>query len=302
MPDLSVSIGPLHLQNPVLTASGTFGYAEEFVDFFDLNRLGGIVTKTITLEPRPGNAPPRICETDAGMLNSIGLPNPGVEKFIQDKMPFLQSLKTAVIVNVAGKTQEDFVRIVDRLESVPGIAALELNYSCPNVKEGGLSFSSDARVAEKVTAAVRKVSKRVLIAKLTPNVTCIGDIGMACQNGGADAVSAINTVVGMKIDVHKRRALLSTLTGGLSGPAIRPIAVAKVWELAKRLSIPVIGIGGISTYEHALEFLIAGATAIEVGTANFINPRAALEVVEGLEKYCRRYNLEKLSQVIGSLL
>lgn len=301
MPDLSTRIASLTLTNPVLTASGTFGYADEFEDFFDLNRLGGIITKTVTLEPRPGNAPPRICETDAGMLNSIGLPNVGVEQFIREKMPFLRSLHTAIIINVAGKTQDEFVGIVERLEEVEGIDALELNYSCPNVKEGGLSFSSDARVAEKVTAAVRKVSKRVLITKLTPNVTCIGDVGLACQNGGADAVSAINTLVGMKIDIRTRRAMLSTLTGGLSGPAIRPVALAKVWELVNRITIPVIGIGGIMTPEDALEFLIAGAAAVQIGTVSFINPRAALDIVEGLERFCLTHNIENMAQLIGTL-
>jgi len=300
MLNLSVQIGTLTLKNPVLTASGTFGYAAEFADFFDLNELGGIVTKTVTLEARPGNAPPRICETAGGMLNSIGLPNVGVDQFILEKMPFLQNLNTAVIINVAGKTGDDFVNIVERLEGVDGIDALELNYSCPNVKEGGLAFSSDARVAERLTAAVRQRTLRPLIAKLTPNVTSIGEIGLACQNGGADAVSAINTLVGMAIDIRSRKARLSTITGGLSGAAIRPVALAKVYELVKRVSIPVIGIGGIITAADALEFLIAGARAVQIGTANFINPCAALDVVHGLQRYCEEIGVENIAQVIGS--
>lgn len=302
MIDLTTQIGALVLKNPVLTASGTFGYAEEFDDFFDLNELGGIVTKTITLEPRSGNAPPRIFETAAGMLNSIGLPNAGVEHFIQDKMPFLQTLKTAVIINVAGKNDTDYVEIVARLEDVEGIAALELNYSCPNVKEGGLTFSSNAHVAERVTAAVRKQTKRPLIAKLTPNVTSIGEIGLACQNGGADAVSAINTLIGMAVDIGTRKAKLSTITGGLSGPAIKPIALAKVYELVKKVSIPIIAIGGIMNASDALEFLIVGAHAVQVGTANFMNPRAALAVVEGLHLYCQEKKIEKIKQIVGTMV
>ncbi len=301
MIDLSTQIASLRLQNPVLTASGTFGYAEEFADFYDLNRLGGVVTKTVTIEPRPGNAPPRICETPAGMLNSIGLPNVGVEQFIAEKWPFLSRLVNAVIINVAGKTPDDFVRAVERLDALDGIAAFELNYSCPNVKEGGLSFSSNPRVAEQVTAMVRKVTRRPLITKLTPNVTSISEIGRACEAAGADAVSAINTLVGMAIDIHSRKPRLASITGGLSGPAIRPVALAKVFELARVLRIPVIGIGGIQSAADALEFILAGAAALQIGTANFMNPGAALEVVEGLEHYCAGQKIARLMDLRGAV-
>ncbi|NLP09604.1 dihydroorotate dehydrogenase [bacterium] len=290
MTDLSVHIGGLRLANPVLTASGTFGYGEEFKEFFDLNRLGGLITKTVTLEYRPGNPPPRIVETAAGMLNSIGLPNLGVDGFIQEKWPFLQTLTTPIIVNVAGKSGDDFVRVVERLESVSGISAYELNFSCPNVKEGGLSFSADASTAHQVARAVRQVTARPLIVKLTPNVTFISEIGLAVQEAGADAVSAINTLVGMSVDIHTRRPRLASVTGGLSGPAIKPVALAKVYELVRRLRIPVIAIGGIFSAEDALEFLIVGARAVQIGTASFIHPDAALRVIQGLEKYCAEHN------------
>ena len=279
MIDLSVNIGSWRLRNPVMVASGTFGYADEFKDFFDLNRLGAIVTK----------------------LNSIGLPNVGVDRFIREKMPFLRTLQTPIVVNVAGKTAEGFVRAVARLEEVDGIAAYELNYSCPNVKEGGLAFSSDAGVAESLTRDIRRVTRRPIIAKLTPNVTSIAEIGRAVENGGADAVSAINTLVGMAVDVESRRPKLSTITGGLSGPAIKPVALAKVWELINHLSIPVIGIGGIETARDALEFLLVGAVAVQVGTANFINPRAALDVLEGIESFCEAHQIKVLSDFIGGL-
>ncbi len=290
MTDLSVHIGGLRLANPVLTASGTFGYGEEFKEFFDLNRLGGLITKTVTLEYRPGNPPPRIVETAAGMLNSIGLPNLGVDGFIREKWPFLQTLTTPVIVNVAGKIGDDFVRVVERLESVSGISAYELNFSCPNVKEGGLSFSANAATAHQVALAVRRVTARPLIVKLTPNVTSISEIGLAVQEAGADAVSAINTLVGMSVDIHTRRPRLASVTGGLSGPAIKPVALAKVYELVRSLRIPVIAIGGIFTAEDALEFLIVGARAVQIGTASFVHPDAALQVIQGLEKYCAEHN------------
>ncbi|MDZ7369890.1 MAG: dihydroorotate dehydrogenase [candidate division KSB1 bacterium] len=301
MIDLSVSIGALKLQNPVLTASGTFGYAEEFEGLIDFRLLGGIVTKTVTLEPRPGNPPPRIVELPNGMLNSIGLPNVGVERFIAEKMPYLRRLGTRLIVNVAGRTGEDFVECVRRLEAADGIDAYELNFSCPNVKEGGLSFSSDAHVAGRVTAAVRAVTNRPLITKLTPNVTSISDIGLACQDAGADAVSAVNTLVGMAVDIRTRRAKLATVTGGYSGPAIKPIALAKVYELARRLSIPVIGIGGICSAEDIVEFLLAGATAVQMGTVNFYDPTATVRAVEDLEKFCRAQNVSAVRTLIGAM-
>jgi dihydroorotate dehydrogenase (NAD+) catalytic subunit len=301
MIDLTVNIGALSFKNPILTASGTFGYAEEFKDFVDLNEIGGIVTKTVTSEPRPGNPPRRIVELQGGMLNSIGLPNVGVDQFILEKMPFLQTLSTRIIVNVAGKTGEGFVDCVQRLEGVEGIDAYELNYSCPNVKEGGLSFSSDARIAAQVTRDVRKVTRRPLITKLTPNVTSISDIGLACQESGADAVSAINTLVGMAVNVTTCRPKLATITGGYSGPAIKPVALAKVYELTRKLSIPVIAIGGIASAEDVLEFMITGALAVQLGTVNFYDPSATQRVRRELEDYCRRQKITRISDIIGSL-
>lgn len=301
MSDLSVKIGSLEMANPVMVASGTFGYASEFEGLVDFSELGAIVTKTVTLEPRPGNHPPRIAETSAGMLNSIGLPNVGVEAFITDKMPFLRTCNTRIVVNVAGKTGQDFPEIVSRLEDVPGIDAYELNYSCPNVKEGGLSFSADAGIAHKVTGQVRQKTKRPIIAKLTPNVTSISTVGLAVEQGGADAISAINTLVGMAVDIQRRKPRLSTITGGLSGPAIKPVALARVFELVNAVKIPVIGIGGIATVEDALEFLIVGAHAIQVGTANFYHPMSACEIVRGLANYCTLHRLNSITKAIGSL-
>jgi len=301
MIDLSVQIGSLTLCNPVLVASGTFGYADEFESLIDFAALGGIITKTVTLEMRPGNPPPRVVETPAGMLNSIGLPNLGVAGFIAEKMPFLRTVSTKVIVNVAGKTEEEFAEVVARLEDVQGIDAYELNYSCPNVKEGGLSFSVNPAMAERVTVLVRRQTRKPVIAKLTPNVTSIGDIGRAVQNGGADAVSAINTLVGMAVDVRTRRPKIATITGGLSGPAIKPVALAKVYELCKAVSIPIIGIGGIMNADDALEFLMVGAKAVQVGTANFIDPAAAVKVVTGIRAFCEQQELQSITQVIGSI-
>lgn len=301
MADLSIEIAGLRFRNPVMVASGTFGYAQEMADLVNLNRLGAVVTKTITLEPRAGNAPPRIVETHAGMLNSIGLANVGLKAFIDEKMPFLRKLDTRIIVNIAGKTQDEFVKIIECLEEVEGIDAYELNYSCPNVKQGGMAFSADANLAQTVTQAIRKISRRPLIAKLTPNVTSISEIGMAVEYAGADAVSAINTMVGMAIDLRTRKPKLATVTGGLSGPAIKPIALAMVYKLCQSLTIPVIGIGGITNTEDALEFLTVGATAIQVGTANFIEPDATEKIIDGLEDYCAQHQLVSIEQVIATL-
>ncbi|HNT64546.1 MAG TPA: dihydroorotate dehydrogenase [bacterium] len=300
MNKVAIRIGDVAFANPIMVASGTFGYAQEFDGLLDFSQIGAIVTKTVTLEPRTGNPPPRIWETAAGMLNSIGLPNVGVEEFIAKKMPFLRNLATRIVVNVAGKTGDDYVRIVERLQQVDGIDAYELNFSCPNVKQGGMSFSADAQIAERVTADVRKKSQRPLIVKLTPNVTSIADIGKAVEQGGADAVSAINTLVGMAVDVKSRRPRLSTITGGLSGPAIKPIALAKVYELCRKLTIPVVAIGGIMNLQDALEFFVVGATAVQIGTANFINPACAAEIAQGLHGYCQAQNLN-LQELIGSL-
>ncbi len=300
-PDLRVSLGPLTLRNPVMTASGTFGYAQEFEDLVAFEQLGAVVTKTVTLEPREGNPPPRIAETPCGMLNSIGLANVGVDAFIREKLPFLSGLETAVVVNVAGKTPEEFVQVVERLEPEAGFDAFELNFSCPNVKEGGLAFSSDPEVTLRVTQAVRRLTKRCLIVKLTPNVTDIATVAQAAEDGGADAISAINTLVGMAVDVRTRKPKLATVTGGLSGPAIRPVGVARVWQIAQRVSVPIVGIGGITSAEDALEYLIAGATAVQVGTATFVDPTTAQRVVEGLQAYCTENGVERITDLIGSL-
>lgn len=301
MVDLCVDIGSLRIKNPILVASGTFGYGREFQDFLDLNRLGGIVTKTITLEMRPGNPAPRIAETPSGMLNSIGLANVGIDAFISEKMPFLRTLDTSIIVNVAGKTAEEFSEIVKRLEDVPGIDAYELNYSCPNVKQGGLAFSSNPTVAEQVTAQVRKCCRRPIIAKLTPNVTAIADIGRAVENAGADAVSAINTLVGMAIDIRTRRPRLATIKGGLSGPAIKPVALARVYDLYKAIHIPIIGIGGIMNAADVIEFLLAGAVAVQLGTINFIQPAAAEQIINDLLKYCQENHITSVQELVGAL-
>lgn len=301
MADLSVHIGALKLKNPILVASGTFGYATEFQDFFNLNRLGGIVTKTITLEMRPGNPAPRIAETPGGMLNSIGLANVGIDAFIDEKMPFLQTLDTCIIVNVAGKTAEEFPEIIERLEDVAGIDAYELNYSCPNVKQGGLEFSSNPIIAEQVTARVRKKSRRPIIVKLTPNVTAIADIGRAVENAGADAVSAINTLVGMAIDIRTRRPRLATIKGGLSGPAIKPVALARVYDLYKAIQIPIIGIGGIMNVSDVIEFFLAGAVAVQLGTVNFIHPDAADRIINELQIYCETNRIASTMELVGAL-
>ncbi|MBC7187443.1 MAG: dihydroorotate dehydrogenase [Calditrichaeota bacterium] len=300
--DLQVAVGPLALKNPVLVASGTFGYGEEFAPYFDLSILGGVVTKTITLEPRAGNPPPRIAETTAGMLNSIGLANVGVEAFIRDKLPFLQQFSTAIIVNVAGRSAEEFQAVLRRLEeSELRIDAYELNYSCPNVKEGGMAFSANPHVAHAVTSTLRKVTTRPLIAKLTPNVTNIAEIARAVAEAGADAVSAINTLLGMAVDYRTRRPKLGSIVGGLSGPAIKPVALAKVWEIKKAVDIPIIGIGGIQSYEDVLEFMIVGASAVQVGTANFVVPDCAARIVRDLEKYCDQEGISRVADLIGTL-
>ncbi len=300
--DLSVSFAGLHLKNPILVASGTFGYGGEFEDILDLNRLGGIITKTITLERRPGNAPPRIAETAAGMLNSIGLANVGVDAFIEEKLPYLQRLDTAIIVNIAGKSNDEFIAVMEKLEATSQrFDAYELNYSCPNVKEGGMAFSADPAVAFELTAQLRKITSRPLIVKLTPNVTRISEVAQSVKDAGAEAVSAINTLVGMAVDYRTKTPLLSTVCGGLSGPAIKPVALAKVWEIIGNVDIPVIGIGGIATCTDALEFFIVGAKAVQIGTANFYEPAATMQIVDDLEKYCIENDISALAVIMGSL-
>ncbi|MHB0975722.1 MAG: dihydroorotate dehydrogenase [Candidatus Aquicultorales bacterium] len=298
-PDLSVEIAGIRFQNPVLTASGTFGSGKEYADLVDVRRLGGIVAKTVTLEPRQGNLPPRICETPSGMLNSIGLHNEGIDRFLEDDMAFLRELGIPVIVNVAGNSVGDYVDVCRRLARVKGISALELNVSCPNVKAGGIAFGTHPGLINEVVSACRKATDLPIIVKLTPNVTNIVAIARAAEGAGADAVSLINTVVGMAIDVHTFRPRLGSGIGGLSGPAIRPIAVRMVWEVAREVDIPVIGMGGIACAEDAVEFLLAGASAIAVGTGNFMNPRATVEIVDGLEAFLVEKGLGGVRELIG---
>ncbi|MFA5144871.1 MAG: dihydroorotate dehydrogenase [Candidatus Omnitrophota bacterium] len=298
---LSVSIGKLKLKNPVMVASGTFGYAEEFKDFIDLSGLGAIVTKTVTLRPRRGNPPPRTCETPAGMLNSIGLENPGLESFIHDKLPVLKKIGIPIIMSVASEGDlEEFIELVKRLDKINEIAALELNLSCPNIKRTGL-ISQDPEATYSLVKAVRKKTKKTLITKLTPNVTDITKIAKQAQAAGSDAVSLINTLTGMSIDVNKRTPKVACIIGGLSGPAIRPVAVRMVWEIYREIKIPIIGMGGIMDTASALEFFIAGASAISVGTANFINPKVSLEIISGLKQYLSRNKIRDINQLIGSI-
>lgn len=299
--DLSIKLAGIALRNPVLLASGTCNYGRELQSLTDLSQLGGIVTKTITPRPRAGNRPQRIVETPAGMLNSIGLQNPGLDDFIADKWPFLQSLDTQVVVNIAGHSIEEFADMAARLCDLQGIAALEVNISCPNVRAGGESFASSARASADVIGAVRRAASQPVIAKLSPNVTDIGEIARAVEGAGADAVSLINTLVGMAIDVRHRRPLLGNITGGLSGPAIKPVALAMVWKVSRAIAIPVIGLGGICSALDAVEFLIAGASAVQVGTANFVNPNAGVEMVEGIRRYCEESGIERVDDLVGSL-
>lgn len=299
--DLHVNIGSLHLKNPVLTASGTFGYGQEFDSLVTLNRLGGIIVKGISLEPRPGNPPPRIIETSCGMLNAIGLENVGVDRFIEEKLPFFQNIESPVIVNILGDSIEEYSQLAERLNTVQGVAALEVNISCPNVKKGGVAFGTVPEMAAAVTRAVREAVTLPVIVKLSPNVTDVTIIARAVEDAGADAVSLINTLLGMAIDVRTRRPRLANVVGGLSGPAIKPVALRMVWQVAQAVSIPVIGIGGIGTTEDALEFLIAGATAVQVGTANFYQPTATEEIISGLGRYVRESGLESIRDVMNSL-
>ncbi len=299
-PDLTVSIGTLLLPNPVMTASGTFGYGSEYESFADVAGLGAVVVKGISLKPRPGNPPPRIHETACGMLNAIGLENVGVEAFIKEKMPFLRQRQCRVIVNVLGDTMEEYCQLVERLSEVEGISGVELNISCPNVKKGGVAFGTDATMAYELTRAVRAKTQLPMIVKLSPNVTDIGAMACAVEEGGADAVSLINTLIGMAISIKTRRPVLANTFGGLSGPAIKPVALRMVYQTAGRVKIPIIGIGGISTWEDAMEFIMAGATAIQVGTANFVNPKAVDEIRDGIRAYLASEGLNSLREVIGA--
>jgi len=300
-PNLTVNIGGLTLKNPVMTASGTFGYAREFSSFIDLSRLGAIIVKGISLKPRSGNQPPRIAETACGMLNAIGLENVGVERFIKDKMPFLRGLDTPIVVNVLGETVEEYGEIARRLSGVPGVAALEVNISCPNVQKGGVAFGSDPAVAAKVTATVKKNCTLPVMVKLSPNVTDITAIAKAVEEAGADSLSLINTLLGMAIDINSRRPKLANVMGGLSGPAIKPVAVRMVYQASRAVKIPVIGIGGITTADDALEFIVAGASAVQVGTASFRDAAAAINVLDGIGNWLRQQNIESAASLIASL-
>lgn len=301
MTSFAVKIGTMVLNNPVLVASGTFGYGDDCQGLVDVNRLGGIVTKSLSLKPREGNPPPRIVETVGGMLNSIGLANIGVKSFIEEKLPFLRKVSTAIIANIAASTIDEYCAVVSMLDEEEGIDAYEINISCPNVKEGGLSFGTDCRMTAEITKRLRGLTSKPLIVKLTPNVTHIAEFARAAAGEGADAVSVINTLVGMAVDIEQRKPKLSTVTGGLSGPAIKPIALAKVYEVAQEVRIPIIGIGGISTVEDAIEFMLVGASAIQVGTANFINPNAAVLIANDLANYCERRNIRDVADLVGKL-
>jgi dihydroorotate dehydrogenase (NAD+) catalytic subunit len=300
-PDLKVDIGGLKLQNPVMTASGTFGYAREFDHLVDLNRLGGIIVKGLSLKPTKGNPPPRIVETPCGMLNAIGLENVGIESFVDEKLPFLKTLTPPLIVNIYGKLEEDYARLAARIDEVEAIAGIEVNISCPNVNAGGMAFGVDPQAAFSVVRGVRDQTTKPLIVKLSPNVSDITEIALAAQEAGADCLSLINTLTAMVVDIETRRPRLANITGGLSGPAIKPVAVRMVWQVAQVANVPVIGIGGIMKAEDALEFFIAGASAVQVGTANFINPHVTTDVIDGIEKFMVERNIDKISDIIGTL-
>jgi dihydroorotate dehydrogenase (NAD+) catalytic subunit len=303
-PNLEVEIAGIKLKNPVITASGTFGYGEEFSPFIDLDKLGAMVLKGITLKPKMGNPPPRVIETPSGMLNSIGLQNVGVERLIKEKLPYLKKFNTPVIINISGDTIEEYVELAERLGEVSkdmGVTALEVNISCPNVKKGGMAWGTDAEATYKVINSIRKTTPLPLIVKLTPNVTDIKTIAQAAEEAGADALSLINTLVGMAIDINFRKPKLANISGGLSGPAVKPVALWSVWQVFQTVNIPLIGIGGIIKVEDALEFIIAGAQAIEIGTANFVNPRITIEIIEGIEKYLRENNIKDVNELVGSM-
>jgi len=301
MIDLGVKIKDLYLKNPVMTASGTFGYGEEFTDFMDISTLGGIFVKGTTGSHREGNPYPRMAETPSGMLNAVGLQNKGVDYFISDIYPRIKDYDTHMIVNVSGSTVEEYIEVASKLNKLDKIPAIELNISCPNVKEGGMAFGTSCHSASAVTKAIREVYKKTLIVKLSPNVTNIAEMAVAVEHAGADAVSLINTLLGMAINAERKTPVLSTYTGGLSGPAVKPIALRMVWQVSKAVKIPVIGLGGIMTATDAIEFLLAGATAVQVGTANFIDPAVCTKIIAGIEDYLRRHRHSSVSEIIGGL-
>jgi dihydroorotate dehydrogenase (NAD+) catalytic subunit len=300
-PDLSVDIGALKLRNPVMTASGTFGYAREFETYVDLNRLGAIIVKGLSLEPSMGNNPPRIVETACGMLNAIGLENVGIRAFVDEKLPFLESLSTPVFVNIYGKTIDEYVRLAEQLNELDAVAGMEVNISCPNVKAGGLAFGVDPAATAAVVKAVRRKTSKLLIVKLSPNVTDITEIAKQAEGQGADCLSLINTLTGLAIDVEMRRPKLANVTGGLSGPAIKPVALRMVWQVCQTAKVPVIGVGGIISALDAIEFFIAGAAAVQIGTANFVNPRATMDILQGIEAYLSEKGMDRLADLVGTL-
>lgn len=300
-PNLAINFAGIKLKNPVLTASGTFGYGEEYAEFVDLNKLGGVIVKGVSLKPIKGNPPPRIWETPSGMLNAIGLENPGVDVFLNEKLSYLRKFDTAVIVNIFGYSLEEYVGVAERLDGVTGVAGLEVNISCPNVKEGGIVFGTDLKAALGLLSAVRKATKLPVIAKLSPNVTDITEFAKVARDAGCDGLSLINTLIGMAIDVRCMKPRLANCTGGLSGPAIRPVAVRMVWQTAKSVDLPIIGMGGIVTGEDALEFILAGASAVAVGTANFINPRATLDVLDGIESLMIEQGITDIKDIVGKV-
>ncbi len=300
-PNLTVEIGSILLKNPVMTASGTFGYGQEFADYLDLNCLGGIITKGLSLKPRAGNPTPRIVETCGGMLNAIGLQNVGIDEFIEKKVPYYRTIDTRVIANFFGTTVDEYAELAGRLDAIPEVAGMEVNISCPNVKQGGIVFGTDPAAAAAVVTAVRERTTKPVIVKLSPNVTDIVAMALACQEAGADALSVINTITAMAIDLKTRRPVLANITGGLSGPAIKPIALRMVWQVSRAVKIPVIGIGGIMTATDALEFLLAGATAVQVGTASFLDPGTAGRIVQEMEEYLVSEGISDVRELIGAL-
>lgn len=301
MAELRVSIGKLSLKNPVMTASGTFGYGVEYADFFDISRLGGIFVKGTTIQPREGNDYPRLAETPSGMLNAVGLQNKGADYFIDHIYPTIKDIDTNMIVNVSGSSIETYVECAEKMASLEKIPAIELNISCPNVKQGGMAFGVTAKGAAEVVKAVRQVYPKTLIVKLSPNVTDITEIAKAVEAEGADSVSLINTILGMAINAEKRKPVLSTITGGLSGPCVKPIALRMVWQTYKAVKIPIIGLGGISNWKDAVEFMLAGATAIQIGTYNFIDPAVSVKVIDGINEYCDRHGFKSASELTGAL-
>lgn len=301
MADLSVNIGKLQMKNPVMTASGTFGYGEEFADFIDITRIGGIIVKGTTLHKREGNPYPRMAETPSGMLNAVGLQNKGVDYFVEHIYPRIKDVQTNIIVNVSGSAIEDYVKTAEILNELDKIPAIELNISCPNVKQGGMSFGVSAKAASEVVKAVRSAYKKTLIVKLSPNVTDITEIARAAEESGADSISLINTLLGMAIDAERKRPVLSTITGGLSGPAVKPVALRMVWQVSNVVNIPVIGMGGIMNWKDAVEFMLAGASAVQIGTANFVDPRVTIQVEDGINNYLDRHGYNSVKEIIGAL-